>query len=80
MSYWERARELDQRLLRWMRDDDANINWWLWVATLAAALALVGYGTGVRVAETQQVGAADPKPLLFFPQKFRVPERPVRPV
>jgi hypothetical protein len=52
VSYWERGRELDQRLLRWMWDDDAKIKWWLWfVAAVVFGLMEWSRGdTGWRLA------------------------------
>lgn len=45
VSYWERGRELDQRLLRWMWDDDAKIKWWLWLVA-AVVLGLMAWSRG----------------------------------
>lgn len=45
MSYWERGRELDQRLLRSMWDDDAKIKWWLWLVA-AVVFGLMAWSRG----------------------------------
>lgn len=36
MDFWDRGRELDRRLLRWMWDDDAKLRWWVWLIPAAA--------------------------------------------
>jgi len=51
MSFWERGHELDQRLLRWMWDEDGKVKWWLWLIAAAAlgwmAVSDVDTGWGV---------------------------------
>jgi hypothetical protein len=44
VDFWERGCERDRELLAWMWDDDAKVQWWVWLipAFIGAALAFGG--------------------------------------